>query len=102
MFKDRKFIWVLEYLIGLGLLAVIMPSIVRPHPGWSSAHSWAYLLFIACAGVVLVSAAGSMRQRMQMVKRIEQLERAATSRKRAQSESEQRPAADEHYAGSMN
>jgi len=86
MFKDKKFVWVLEYLIGMGLLVVIMPSIVRPHPGWSPAHGWAYLLFIACSGITLLSCAGSMRQRMRLEKRINQLEQMAQNPKPAQRE----------------
>ncbi len=106
MLKDKKFIWILEYLIGLGLLVVIMPFLVRPHPIWSDAHGWAYLLFITCSGIILVSSAGSMRQRMRLAKRIEQLEQMVNNPKpapkQAQSEAGQKRTASEYFVGSVN
>jgi hypothetical protein len=111
MFKDRRFIWVLEYVIGLGLLAVIMPAIVRPHPGWSPAHGWAYLLFIACSGITLLSCAGSMRQRMHLEDRIKQLEQKAHNpgharreevSKEQHSEEEHKQTVGEQFINSLN
>ena len=111
MFKDKRFVWVLEYLIGMGLLVVIMPSIVRPHPGWSPAHGWAYLLFIACSGITLLSCAGSMRQRLRLEKRIKLLEQLAKNQMQAQKEEqskneqsieEHKQTAGEQFISSLN
>jgi hypothetical protein len=106
MFKDRKFIWVVEYFIGLVLLAIIMPSILRPHPGWSEAHGWAYLLFIACSGIILISAAGAMKQRLKMAKRITELERTVCNLKAAQNQTQneagQKHATSGNLVGSVN
>lgn len=75
MTKDRKSVWIVEYLIGICFLVAVLPYIIHPQPGWSSAHGWAYLLFIACAGIGLVSSASGTRQRLELQKRIEELEK---------------------------
>jgi hypothetical protein len=84
MLKDRKSVWVVEYLIGIALLVAVLPSIIHPHPGWSEAHGWAYLLFIACSGITLLGLASAMRQRIALADRITKLEQMAEDLKFAQ------------------
>jgi hypothetical protein len=106
MQKDRKVVWIVEYVIGFALLAATMPFIVHPQPGWSAAHGWAYLLFIACSGIALLSSASAARQRMQLAKRIAELERTVGGLKPAQkqtpNESGQKRTANQHLVGSVN
>jgi hypothetical protein len=107
MMKDNKWVWVTEYLIGIGLLVAVLPFIVHPQPGWSAAHGWAYLLFIACSGITILGLACAMRQRLELAKRIEKLEQQMTSgsnttQKQAQAKTTQKQTANEHYVGSLN
>ena len=105
MFSDKKSTWVAEYIIGLSLLVVISPAILRPNTNWSMAYSWAYLLFVACSGIILVSAAGSMRQRMKLEERINKLERMLQDRNiqnQQQSEPEQKQKTAEQLISSVN
>ncbi len=105
MFKDKKSIWVIEYIIGLGLIVLISPLILRPNTHWSMAYGWAYLLFVACSGIILVSAAGAMRQRMKLEERIAKLERMLENQetqKQPQSETEQKHTTSEQLVGSVN
>jgi len=106
MLKDRKLVWVVEYLIGIAFLVAVLPYIVHPQPGWSDAHGWAYLLFIACAGITLISSASGTRQRMELSKRITKLEQMVENQKPdqklAQSESGQKHKLSEHLVGSVN
>jgi hypothetical protein len=106
MLKDRKSVWVVEYLIGIGLLVTVLPSIVHPHPGWSPAHSWAYLLFIACSGIMLLGLASSMRQRIALSDRITKLEQMAQGRQGCQNqtqvESKQKRTTSEQLVNSVN
>ena len=69
MFKDRMVVWVLEYVLG-GTL-VLVPLMVLGLSEWSDARIWAAQLFVICLGVVLISCASSMRQRMFLTKRID-------------------------------
>jgi len=71
MLKDRTIIWVLEYIFG-GLL-VFVPLVWLKLRGLTrtDAHIWAVGLFVVCLGVILISCASSMRQRMHLAKRIE-------------------------------
>ena len=96
-------IWVLEYLIGIGFLVAALPFIVHPQPGWSSAHGWAYLLFIACAGIALISSASGTRQRVELSKRITELENKLNE-KSAQNRTTSGPQfiSKEHLVGSVN
>jgi len=73
MFKDRTLIWCLEYAFG-GMLAVIplTSRILRP-PAWSEANLWATQLFVVSLGVILISCASSMRQRLLLARRIDEL-----------------------------
>ena len=73
MFKDRTLFWLLEYVFG-GVLAVIplASRLLRP-PAWTEAHLWATQLFIVSLGVILISCASSMRQRLLLARRIGEL-----------------------------
>jgi len=106
MFGDKKLLWVIEYFLGLVILAVVMPLIIHTHPGWSGAHGWAYLLFLACCSIILISSAGAMRQRMQLARRIAKLEQMADylkpAQKQAQNESGQKHTIGQHLVGSVN
>jgi hypothetical protein len=103
MLKDRKLTWVVEYAIGIILLVAVLPSIVLPHPNWSEAHWWAYLLFIVCSGITLIGCASSMRQRVELTQRIEKLEQTVeVLKKQAQSECVQKNKASEQFVGSVN
>lgn len=73
MFKDRTLVWVLEYIVGGLLVVVPMTGLVVWRPAWTDAYICAVQLFIACLGVVLISCASSMRQRMLLAKRIDTL-----------------------------
>jgi hypothetical protein len=97
-------IWVLEYLIGIGLLVAALPFIVQPQPGWSAAHTWAYLLFMACAGIVLISSASGMRQRVELSKRITELENKLneSAENRTRNTSAPQFISKEHLVGSIN
>jgi ribose/xylose/arabinose/galactoside ABC-type transport system permease subunit len=73
MFKDKTIIWVLEYTVG-GILAFVPLICLRLwQTGWTDAHTWAACLFVICLGVILISCASSMRQRMRLAKRIDTL-----------------------------
>jgi hypothetical protein len=103
MLKDRNVTWVVEYALGIVLLVAVLPSIVLPHPGWSEAHWWAYLLFIVCAGITLVGCGSSMRQRVELAQRIAKLEQTVEAlKKQAQSECVQKNKASEQLVGSVN
>jgi len=75
MFKDKKFVVVIEYIIGFSLLIAVMPSLVHPHTGWSEAHWWAYLLFVVNSSFIFLSCASAMRKRLAMKRRLEKLEK---------------------------
>jgi hypothetical protein len=106
MNKDSKLIWVVEYLIGIGFLVAVLPFILHPQPGWSAAHGWAYLLFIACAGIALISSASGTRQRLELSKRIEELEKKLNEQKSAQNQTqhtgESQFISKEQLVGSVN
>jgi len=87
MNKDNM-VWVVEYLIGIGFLVAVLPFIVHPQQGWSPAHGWAYLLFIACAGITLISSASGTRQRLELAKRIADLEKKLDEQKSAQDQTQ--------------
>jgi hypothetical protein len=83
-----------------------MPFIVHPQPGWSEAHGWAYLLFIACSSIILISSASGTRQSLKLAERIAKLEQMAEdlkcAAKQARNESGQKRTASEHLVGSVN
>jgi hypothetical protein len=104
MNKDNL-IWVVEYLIGIGFLVAVLPFIVNPQPGWSPAHGWAYLLFIVCAGIALISSASGTRQRIELSKRITELEKKLdekSAQNRTQNTSGPQFISKEHLVGSVN
>jgi hypothetical protein len=106
MHKDRRSVWVVEYLIGIIFLVAVLPYILHPQPGWSAAHGWAYLLFIACAGISLISSASGTRQRMELSKRIEELENMLdglkSCQKHSQNENNQKRSNSEKLVNSVN
>lgn len=71
--KDRTLVWVLEYIFGGALVLLPLVSLVLSRSAWMDAHVWATRLVIACLGVILISCASSMRQRMLLGKRIDTL-----------------------------
>jgi len=109
MQNDSKLIWVVEYTLGIVFLVAVMPFIVHPQQGWSAAHGWAYLLFIACSGITLISSASGTRQRIKLSERITKLEQIIEGQKPGgqdkQSESGQKRTANEPRkvgVGSLN
>jgi len=106
MHKDWKIVWVIEYLLGIGFLVAVLPYIVHPQAGWSAAHGWAYLLFIACAGITLISSASGTRQRIELAKRIADLESTIdglnSSKKALQKELEQKHSNFGQFVNSTN
>ena len=105
MNKDNM-VWVVEYLLGIGFLVAVLPFIVHPQPGWSPAHGWAYLLFIACAGITLISSASGSRQRLELSERIQKLEKKLEEQKSDQNQAQDAGASQfinkEHLVGSVN
>lgn len=73
MFKDRAAIWVLEYIVGGTLALVPLIGLGLWRANWTDAHTWATGLFVVCLGVILISCASSMRQRMLLARRIDML-----------------------------
>lgn len=73
MFKDRMLVWVLEYVFGGVLVIVPLMSQVLCPPAWTDAHKWATQLFVVSLGVILISCASSMRQRLLLARRIDKL-----------------------------
>ena len=96
----------MEYLIGIGFLVAVLPFIVNPQPGWSPAHGWAYLLFIVCIGITLISSASATRQRLELSGRIKQLEQKLEEQKSAQNQTPgeigKQFITKEHLVGSVN
>jgi len=106
MHKDWKLVWIAEYLIGIAFLVAVLPFIIHPQPGWSAAHGWAYLLFIACAGITLISSASGTRQRIELARRIEELEGMLdglkTCQKHTSDENSHKHANTEKFINSVN
>ena len=73
MFKDRMLIWILEYVVGGTLVVVALASLTFSEPARIDAYNWAARLFIVCLGVILISCASSMRQRMLLARRIDRM-----------------------------
>ena len=73
MFKDRTLIWVLEYIFGGTLVVVPLTGLASRRANWTEGCIWAVGLFVVCLGVILISCASSMRQRMLLGKRIDGL-----------------------------
>jgi hypothetical protein len=103
MFKDKKAIIVIEYIVGFSLLILVLPYIVSPHPDWGTAHWWAYLMFIVCAGIALIGSASGMKQRLELSQRIAKLEQKVdVLLKKTQSECEQNNKTCEQLISSLN
>jgi hypothetical protein len=73
MFKDRVVVWVLEYIFGGTLIIIPLMGLIFWEPARIDAKLWAAQLFVICLGVILVSCASSMRQRMLLAKCIDNL-----------------------------
>ncbi len=73
MFKDRLVVWVLEYIFGGTLVVVPLTGLALRRANWTDGCIWAVGLFVVCLGVILISCASSMRQRMLLAKRIDTL-----------------------------
>jgi hypothetical protein len=73
MFKDRMIVWFLEYVFGGMLVIVPLASLLLRRSVWTDASVWAARLFVVCLGVILISCASSMRQRLLLSKRIDDL-----------------------------
>jgi len=73
MFKDKAIVWVLEYIFGGTLIIMPLMGLIVWQPAWVDAKIWAAGLFVICLGVILVSCASSMRQRMLLAKSIDNL-----------------------------
>ncbi len=85
MFKDRVVIWVTEYIFGGMLVLVPLTGLGFWRVSWMDASLLAVGLFVVCLGVILLSCASSMRQRMLLAKRIDMLaEQMADSSTRGQ------------------
>ena len=104
--NKENLVWAVEYLIGIGFLVAVLPYIIHPQSGWSTAHGWAYLLFIVCAGIALISSASATRQRIEMSKRISELEKKFEEQKSAQDQTQGANGpqfiSKEHLVGSVN
>jgi hypothetical protein len=73
MLKDRMIVWFLEYVFGGMLVIVPLGSQLFHRFSWTDSFIWAAKLFAACLGVILISCASSMRQRLLLAKRIDEL-----------------------------
>ena len=75
MFVDRKLVWVLQYIFGVGILVIVLPMLVGPELQWTEAHGWAFLLFLCGSGISLIDCASSLRLRNRLLQRIDELEK---------------------------
>ncbi len=73
MLKDQTAIWVLEYVFGGILVLVPLALLGLWQPVWMDARVWVVGLFVVCLGVILISCASSMRQRLLLARRIDRL-----------------------------
>ncbi|MFC1780797.1 hypothetical protein ACFLZ8_00855 [Planctomycetota bacterium] len=73
MFKDRLIYWIMEYIFGGILVFVPLTMVFVNRALWTDAYIWAAQLFVVCLGVILVSCASSMRQRILLSRRIDKL-----------------------------
>ena len=72
MLTDNKVIWAMEYIFGGLLVAVSLAALVFWPASQLDMRIWASELFVACLGVILISCASSMRQRMIIMKSVDQ------------------------------
>ena len=87
MFTDRKFIVVLEYIIGFCLLIAVLPLFANKNTDWGDAHWWSYVLFIVAASLTLISCASGMKQRIQLSQRLGKIEKTLEELKSRQTQS---------------
>ncbi len=73
MFKDRAAIWILEYSIGGMLVLAPLLGLGFWQESYKDAFLWAIGLFVVCLGMILISCASSMRQRILLARRIDTL-----------------------------
>ena len=73
MLNDRMIVWFLEYVFGGALVIVPLNSLTIDRLAGMDAYVWTAKLFAACLGVILISCASSMRQRMLLAERIDKL-----------------------------
>lgn len=73
MFNDKTVVWVLEYIFGDTLVILPLVGMVVYRHSWIDTHLWATALSVVCFGVILISCASSMRQRVLLARRIEKL-----------------------------
>jgi len=73
MLKDRMIVWLLEYVFGGVLVIAPMTSLAVDRFVRTDVYVWTVELFVASLGVILISCASSMRQRMLLSKRIDKL-----------------------------
>jgi len=73
MFNDKTIVWVLEYIIGGTLVIVPLAGLGIYRYSWVGAYIFATALSVVCLGVILISCASSMRQRMFLAERIDRL-----------------------------
>ena len=73
MLKDRMIVWFLEYVFGGMLVIIPLGSQFFQRFAWTDPFVWTAKLFAACLGVILISCASSMRQRLLLAKRIDEL-----------------------------
>jgi len=89
MFKDKKAVWVLEYVFGGALIVVPMAELVFCRQKLMDAHILAGQLFVVSLGVILISCASAMRQRIHLARRIDKLAEQIQDGSRIAHESEQ-------------
>jgi hypothetical protein len=65
--------WFLEYIFGGVLVIVPLASQLFRRFAWMDSYVWTAKLFTVCLGVILISCASSMRQRLLLAKRIDKL-----------------------------
>jgi hypothetical protein len=86
MLKDRMLIWILEYVFGGTLVGIPLTLRIVHLPAWTDAHTWAAQLFVVGLGVILISCASSMRQRLLLAGRIDALAKQVTEGYRSSSQ----------------
>ena len=89
MFKDKKAVWVLEYVFGGVLIVVPMAELFFCRQKLIDAYILVIQLFVISLGVILISCASAMRQRVQLAKRIDSIEEQIQDGSRIAHESEQ-------------
>jgi hypothetical protein len=79
MLADRKLVWVLQYIFGIGILIIVLPMLIGSELQWTEAHGWAFLLFLCGSGISLIDCASSLRLRNRLLQRLDELEKKTNS-----------------------